>query len=1032
MQMRNLIISGITGLLILAFSLPLLQAQEFGRNKPRYRQFDFKVYKTPHFDIYHYFKNDQIIKNLADQSELWYRYQQSILKDTIYFKNPIIFFANHADFQQTNTISSSVGVTTGGVTEAFKNRVTMPVTFSNQKTFQVLGHELIHAFQFNMIINGDSTSIQNLANLPLYMVEGMAEYMTRGRIDPFTSMWMRDIVLNDKIPDLDKMANPIYFPYRYGQAFWSILTAKFGDEIMPILMGETAKYGMDISIPLVFGRGMDDLSEIWKVSLKDHFTKVMHRDKEDFLGKKLISDENGGDINISPSISPNGRYVIFLSEKGIFTTELFLADTRNGKIIRKIASTLRDLDLDNLDAFESSGTWSRDSKKYAFVAFSKGKNKIVIKNVENARDDDQFYVEDVYAINGPAWSPDNKYMVFSGLKDGQCDLFLINIKTRKVTQLTDDLYSEIQPQWNTEGTKILFSTDRLSVSGRQTTGPWYHNLAELDVASGAINDLKFFRLADNLNPLYDKNNDIWFLSDRDGYRNIYKYEVATDSLFQMTDFLTGVSGITPFSPAMSIARKSSRVVFTHYYDQKYTIYTARSSAFLRKPVSRTDVDKTAGTLPGPVNRPDDVNIGLATLNARETPDTAYFESEYKSKLRLDHISGSAGGGVSNGFYGSQTGLLGGAQLLFSDMLGDNTIGAFVSLNGELEDFGTSVSYINKKGRIQWGASLSHIPYRTGTAARTLDPSNANVEIFRTDLVRIFQDQFSLLGRLPINRIMRIDVTAATQYQYFGYTQYRDYYEIDAFGNRLFYLGSEREKVKLEGDEVIINGYRYNKGFVHSAGVALVGDNSYFGLASPMAGFRYRLGYTQYFGEYNYSTLIADARKYFWLKPISLGFRALHYARSGEDADTFFPIYISQQGLVRGLDVYGSSNSAFTRYGLNINQLIGSKLMMANAEIRLPFTGPAKIAAIPSKLLFTELAAFFDAGVAFDEYDQIEFASKRDDVLNLEPDKSVVLLTAGLSLRVNIFGAFILEPYYAIPIRENSKGEFGLNFLLPGW
>ncbi|GAG71010.1 unnamed protein product, partial [marine sediment metagenome] len=180
------------------------------------------------------------------------------------------------------------------------------------------------------------------------------------------------------------------------------------------------------------------------------------------------------------------------------------------------------------------------------------------------------------------------------------------------------------------------------------------------------------------------------------------------------------------------------------------------------------------------------------------------------------------------------------------------------------------------------------------------------------------------------------------------------------------------------------------------------------------------------------TIMADARKYFWLKPVSVAFRALHYARMGEDSETFYPIYISQQGFVRGLDLFGSSNDAFNRYGLDINQLIGSKVLMANAEIRLPFTGPPQIAVIPSKLLFTELAVFLDAGVAFDDYDQIEFVSKREDVLNLHPDKSVVLLTTGLSLRVNVFGAFILEPYYAIPIRENSKGEFGMNFLLPGW
>ena len=42
-----------------------------------------------------------------------------------------------------------------------------------------------------------------------------------------------------------------------------------------------------------------------------------------------------------------------------------------------------------------------------------------------------------------------------------------------------------------------------------------------------------------------------------------------------------------------------------------------------------------------------------------------------------------------------------------------------------------------------------------------------------------------------------------------------------------------------------------------------------------------------------------------------------------------------------------------------------------------------------------------------------------------------VFSAGASLRINLFGALILEPYYAIPLQKNAKGSFGLN-LIPGW
>lgn len=208
-----------TGIIFLAliFAVQTASAQYFGRNKPRYKRIDFNVFETPHFEFYHYLNNEELVDHLAESSESWYYMHQSVLKDTIRMLNPIIFYANHADFQQTNVISSSVSVGTGGVTEALKNRVIMPVTESNYQTDHVLGHELVHAFQYNMIINSeDSLSLNNIRNIPLWMVEGLAEYMSIGSEDAHTAMWMRDALQNDDLPTIkDLTTTNKYFPYRY-------------------------------------------------------------------------------------------------------------------------------------------------------------------------------------------------------------------------------------------------------------------------------------------------------------------------------------------------------------------------------------------------------------------------------------------------------------------------------------------------------------------------------------------------------------------------------------------------------------------------------------------------------------------------------------------------------------------------------------------------------------------------------------------------------------------------------------------------
>jgi len=44
-----------------------------------------------------------------------------------------------------------------------------------------------------------------------------------------------------------------------------------------------------------------------------------------------------------------------------------------------------------------------------------------------------------------------------------------------------------------------------------------------------------------------------------------------------------------------------------------------------------------------------------------------------------------------------------------------------------------------------------------------------------------------------------------------------------------------------------------------------------------------------------------------------------------------------------------------------------------------------------------------------------------------------MMSSGISLRINVFGVMVLEPYYAIPLKKEGLkyGNFGLNFL-PGW
>jgi len=84
-------------------AVPATQAQYFGQNKMRYKKLNFKVYDTPHFNLYYYLDNDSMVRWLAKEAEVWYDLHQQVFRDTFNRKNPIILYNNHPEFQQNST-----------------------------------------------------------------------------------------------------------------------------------------------------------------------------------------------------------------------------------------------------------------------------------------------------------------------------------------------------------------------------------------------------------------------------------------------------------------------------------------------------------------------------------------------------------------------------------------------------------------------------------------------------------------------------------------------------------------------------------------------------------------------------------------------------------------------------------------------------------------------------------------------------------------------------------------------------------------
>src|SRR5690349_986126 len=193
---RALSLLGVAGLLLVWSSAA--EAQYFGRNKVQYETFKFKILKTEHFDIYYYPEEQKLADEVGRMAERWNARLTRILDHRLSGRQPLIVYASHPHFEQTNAISGLIGEGTGGVTEALRRRIVLPAGASLAETDHVVGHELVHAFQYDI----GSRTMQRTMMLPLWFVEGMAEYLSLGPNDPHTAMWMRDAVLAEGAEDL--------------------------------------------------------------------------------------------------------------------------------------------------------------------------------------------------------------------------------------------------------------------------------------------------------------------------------------------------------------------------------------------------------------------------------------------------------------------------------------------------------------------------------------------------------------------------------------------------------------------------------------------------------------------------------------------------------------------------------------------------------------------------------------------------------------------------------------------------------------
>jgi hypothetical protein len=1011
----------LTGAMLFASSA---DAQYFGRNKVQYKNLKFEVLETPHFQVFFYPEERDAAADLSRMAERWYARLATLFVHDLSTKQPLVVYASGPDFSQTNVVSGEIGEGVGGVTEGFKRRIVMPLTGTLAETEHVLGHELVHAFQYD-ISRRDRGGAPGagVERLPLWFIEGMAEYLSLGHVDAHTAMWIRDAARpGSTLPSIGQLDSARYFPYRWGQALWAYMAGQWGDDAVRRVFEEAVHTGSTTAaLEALTGLKEQELSREWHDAIRAHYDPILQAAKPaSGQGRPVTGDQTSdGDLAVSPVLSPDGRRIVYLSQRDLLSVDLFLADADTGKVIRKLVNTAVDPHLTSLQFIASAGSWHPSGHQFVFGAIRQGRPELVIVDADTGRRVREVAFAELGEILNPSWSPDARSIAFSAMTGGHSDLFTYDLASGALRRLTSDAFADLQPSWSPDGTRLAFVSDRFSTDlSRLDAGRL--GLALLDPATGRIDALPTLPAGKSINPQWAADGRrLFFLSDATGVTDVYTVGLSSGDVRRITNLDAGASGITALSPALSAAADSNRLAFSAYQDGRLGIFVLEG----RQALEGTGIDVppsvgAAAVLPPERRASTDLQTLLADTDTG-LPQSAGSSKPYRSGLSIDFVGQpylSAGVDRFGAVYG------GGISFSLSDMLGNHNLFAAIDVNNSIGGFsdlfknaGGAVAYQNLSRRWNWGLSGGQVPYLTGGFASGIGSSNGQPALIEETIVqRQTYRGVNGVAAYPFSEHFRVEL--GTGYQQITFDQ-----EVRTVVTS---LRTGQQLSDTTETEALAGALHMG-----TATAAAVFDAAVFGPTSPVAGQRARVELSPSVGTLSFAGALADYRRYFMpARFYTIAARVMHYGRYGGDAEDtrLLPLFMGYPQLVRGYDS-GSFRASECAPGPAgsceaYDRLLGSRMLIGNVEFRFPLLRPFGVKSRMYGPLPVEVALFADGGVAWTKSDTPTFVGG-----DRQPVSS-----AGLTLRANVLGFAVAQMDLAYPFQRPGRGWVWSFSLAPGF
>lgn len=995
MTFRGMRLLGTGAVLVAALAVAgVAHAQYFGQNKVQYRDHSWHSIKSDHFEVYFDAGADSLAMRTLDLAEKTQAVFAEQFGHPLSKRIPIILYASHHEFAQTNITSDLIDGSTGGFTEALRDRVVVPFSGSYEDFRHVLVHELVHAFQFDIFYNTPGVSLlsgQGLFGIPLWFAEGMAEYFSLG-MEPNAEMYVRDGTLTGYLPPLEYGGG--YLIYKMGQCAIEYLIQRYGEERFRDMLKKTRQmHSFERAFQRTYGMSARRFDEQWREHLrKKYWPTVAELDHPEKFARRLTDHRRDESVlNFWPSVSPQGDRIAYFSDRRQYN-DVYIMSAFDGRVLSRPVRAERNLMFEAIPLLRTSITWSPDGSKLALVAGSGGKDRLYV-----VRSDDGKLVRmlDVPAeeLSFPAWSPTSDSIVVSGLSGGRSDLYLVDAGTGEVTRLTDDAWDEKEVTWSPDGKWLAFASDRIAPvvlnPTKRSDGFGRYGIYRMDLAARTVDFMLDTSGEDHAPAWSPDGRRLAFITDRSGAPNLALFDLADSTITQLTDVTGGVM-------SLSWSRSNDRLVFAAFDRGGYDVFAVQEPLSSAAVLSRLQKNVPSAVAAAAVTKDPPPNRSLTPHNrgallgswpdSAITPDTSQAGPGQRPGGPIAPFRPIASEPPAWNGGGFPTPMPAEAELDTARKVAPPVRTPLLERGGA---FALSDSVLGQPPeRFRW--RLAPEAVQIGAIAASSYGFAGATQLVFSDFLG--DHSLYVAGDVFSNSVS--DANVLVQYSVLphrldwniGAFHFKNYYQ-----SRVTTLGEQLSGAKLFSERSfgVLGGFSYpfdrfrrvetaftqmfveeqffveisngdflkqNREYrsVTSPSLSFVTDNSLFGEFGPVNGKRWNLTYSPSFAVFPkglaYHTVTIDSRRYADLTHgYSFAYRGLAGMSTGRDPQSF---RVGGFSTIRGYPDF---------------DLIGTRLAMANLELRYPFVDNlGLVGPLPIGNLRLHGAIFMDLGTVWNE------------------------------------------------------------------